>query len=185
MFPQRQVTSSARGLELPAHRQAGTPRWATAAWTFKWHQPTKHVFLYSRPSLSSQQPKLNHIGPCQRPGRRALQAALAHTASCSAQFWGSWTQRGSSGNGGRLNNTLLVREGRMVLSAKCTQQLFSTSASSNPAIGHKTFCFTSVFFWEWHDTKQSPIVLQGQEKKKRVRKKCTACLFLHLTIAKH
>lgn len=28
----------AHGLELAAHRQAGTPGWATAAWTFKWYQ---------------------------------------------------------------------------------------------------------------------------------------------------
>lgn len=147
---------------------------------------TQHVFLYSRPSLSSQQPKLNLIIPCPRPGRRALQAAFAHAAPCSARFWGSWTQRGSSGNRGRLNNALLVREGRAVVSARCTRQLFSTSASSDPAIGHKMFCFTSVFFWEWHDTKQSPTVLQGHEKKgRKKKKKGTACLFLHLTIAKH
>lgn len=181
----RPVTPLLHGLELAARRQAGM---TGGQLQLEHSRDTKNIFLCSSPSLSSQQPKLNCIIPCQRPGRRVPQTALAHTALCSAQFWGIYSQRSRSGNGGRLNNTLLVREGRAVVSARCTRQLFSTSASSALAISNKTFCFTSLFFWEWHDTKQSPVVLQGHKKKKRGRGgggEGTTCLFLHLTIAKH
>lgn len=44
---------------------------------------TKHVFLYSRPSLSSQEPKMNQKVPCKKPGRRALQAALLTLHRCT------------------------------------------------------------------------------------------------------
>lgn len=153
-------THLAQGLAPALHRQAGTLAGtagrATMVRTTKWHQTHPHL-QQARPELTTAGGE-RHYSP--HGARRKDPTALS-----SAQLWVSHSHEqgpgGCSGSWGGLSNVLLGREGRAVVSARCARQLFSTSASSDPAIGHKTLCFTSVFFWEWHDTKQSPTVLQG------------------------
>lgn len=121
-----------------------------------WHQ-THLCQQQAKPEHT--QPEQHYTVPCSEPEGRTPQPSLMlhQLRTISGKILMRVRPRGQLW----LNRALLGREGREVVGARCTRQLFLTFTSSDPVTSRKVLCFTSVFFWEWPDTRQSPTVLQG------------------------
>lgn len=141
---------------LTSWHLGSTAGWATTAWMFGWHQIHLHQ-QQAKPKHT--QPEQHYVVPCCEPEGRTPQPLLTlHQLRTILGKILMWVRpKGQL----CLNRAPQGREGRVVVSTRCTRQLFLAFTSSDPVTRHKVLCFTSVFFWEWHDTRQSPMVLQG------------------------